>query len=54
MSKDKQTNKKPINEGHQPLKRGYQPSVSKLDPKNPPQGGTGVTSNSGNKKQASK
>ena len=46
---------KPINEGYQPLKKGYQPTKGNLDPKNPPRGGSGVTSkpsnNAGNEKK---
>lgn len=29
-------------EGHNPRKKGYQPSTGKIDPKNPPKDGSGL------------
>lgn len=44
MSEVKEQPKKevPLQEGHQPIKKGYQPTQGQLDISNPPQGGTGV------------
>jgi hypothetical protein len=43
------TNKGPLEEGYQPtdyVKKGYKPTEGNLDPKNPPQGGSGMPKNS--------
>lgn len=34
--------RKPMHEGYQPYKRGYQPTEGNLDSSNPPTGGSGV------------
>jgi len=36
-----ETSNQQFREGYQPLERGYQPTTSTLDPKNPPGGGQG-------------
>ncbi len=44
MADDEKTERRSLTESHQPLKKGYQPTRSKLDSEDPPQGGTGVQS----------
>ena len=44
MSDDRKE-QKPLQEGYQPIKKGYLPTQDNLDTNNPPQGGSGVNSN---------
>jgi len=45
MSKNRQDKeKKPIEEGYQPFKKGYRPTQGNLDTTNPPRGGSGIPS----------
>lgn len=44
---------KKLNEGYQPIKKGYQPNQTPENPK-PPKGGTGLASRNSNKKESNK
>ena len=43
INEDQSDGYNPLKEGYRPVKKGYSPNQGKLDPENPPKGGSGVS-----------